>query len=658
MLRPLLPAAVLLLASGCSPSAEDAPRGASRSAGAAAPRDWQPGSDDPSPPIARWELVQGLRDDLAAPRSPSDGGGRGTLLLEPGDDGSVVAGGTRRWALRYEAGPLGVAEGGKVFFQAPPFWGWSTPQVQDRDALGFTTVEGPANGPQLDVFTADVSLLAIGISGRALAEGETLTLVYGAGPAGARADRFRDGDSLFRFAVDGDGDGVRALVPDPPSVVVRAGPPAQIVLSGASSARPGTTARLALAVLDAGANAGVDFAGPIALQYDAGLTGPPSVTLAAGDGGCAEVPVQALTPGLWHVRASGAGLPPAESNPLQVAAEGRRILWADLHGHSGMSDGTGTPEDWWAYARRAAGLDVAALSDHDHWGQPFLDAAPDHWAHLEARAHTADEEGRFVALVAYEWTSWIHGHRHVLSFEDDLPLYSSLDPRWETPRQLWDALAGRSALTVAHHTAGGPIACDWSWAPDPVLEPVTEVVSAHGSSEAADSPRRIYDFQAGHTARDALDAGYRLGFVGSGDTHDGHPGLGQLSQPGSGQSGLAAILSEDCTRAGVLEALRARRCYATSGPRILLRAAMDGLPMGSDVEPGSHQLAVLVAGTDALERVELVRSGAIVDGLAGDGSRETSVVWTLRELRPGEYVYVRVVQADSQLAWSSPFFVR
>jgi hypothetical protein len=29
----------------------------------------------------------------------------------------------------------------------------------------------------------------------------------------------------------------------------------------------------------------------------------------------------------------------------------------------------------------------------------------------------------------------------------------------------------------------------------------------------------------------------------------------------------------------------------------------------------------------------------------------------LRDLRAGEYVYVRVVQADGGAAWSSPFFV-
>jgi Protein of unknown function (DUF3604) len=653
MARPLLTVA-LLVAGACSPSAGEPAKPAPDAAGV--PREWTPGSDDLAPPSARMDLARSLREALDAPRHASDGGGHATLLLPDGDDGSVTAGASRAWTLRYEAGPLGVADGGTVFFQPPPFWGWSTPQVEARDAPGFTTVEGPAN-LELDVFTADQWLLAIGIQGRALQAGETLTLVYGAGPAGARADRFRDAESLLRFAVDGDGDGVREIVPDPPSVAVHAGPAARLVLSADSSARPGASARLTLAVLDAVANDGTDFTGEIALEYDAGLTGPATVTLAPGDGGCAEVAITAQQPGIGRVRAQAPGLPAAESNPLQVAAEARRILWADLHGHSGLSDGTGSPEDWWRYARRTAGLDVAALTDHDHWGVPFLDAAPELWSRLTDCARNAHEEGRFVALPAYEWTSWIHGHRHVLSFEDTLELRSCLDPRWETPAQLRDALAGRAALIFAHHTAGGPIANNWSFAPDPVLEPVTEIMSVHGSSEAEDSPRRIYDFRPGYTARDALDAGYRLGFVGSGDTHDGHPGLGQLTEP-DGHAGLAAVLSEDCTRAGVLEALRARHCYATSGPRILLRASLGGLPMGSDVPPGTHALAVLVAGTGALARLELVRSGAVVDRVSADGAREADLVWTVADLRAGEYVYVRVVQADDHLAWTSPFFVR
>ena len=83
--------------------------------------------------------------------------------------------------------------------------------------------------------------------------------------------------------------------------------------------------------------------------------------------------------------------------------------------------------------------------------------------------------------------------------------------RPQTPTQLWDQLRGKQAITLAHHSAGGPVATDWSFAPDPVLEPLTEIASAHGSSEAPDSPLPIYDPVAGQlgarSARARLQAG-------------------------------------------------------------------------------------------------------------------------------------------------------
>ena len=66
--------------------------------------------------------------------------------------------------------------------------------------------------------------------------------------------------------------------------------------------------------------------------------------------------------------------------------------------------------------------------------------------------------------------------------------------------------------------------------------PVTEIASIHGMSEAADAPAPIGGAIPGHFVRDLLLHGARVGFIGSGDTHDGHPGLGELA---SGQSGLA-----------------------------------------------------------------------------------------------------------------------
>jgi hypothetical protein len=347
----------------------------------------------------------------------------------------------------------------------------------------------------------------------------------------------------------------------------------------------------------------------------------------------------------------------AESNPLVVRDGIPRVLWGDLHGHTQLSDGTGTPEDYFAYARDVAALDVIALTDHDHWGMRFLDGNPGLWKTIEEAAHRFDEPGRFVALVGFEWTNWLHGHRHVLYFEGEADVLSSLDPRYQDPALLWKALEGRSAVTIAHHSAGGPVSTNWEFAPPPELEPVTEVVSVHGSSEASDTPGKIYAAVPGNFVRDALGRGLRFGFIGSGDSHDGHPGLAHLASP---SGGLAAIFSEETTRAGVLDALRSRRTYATNGPRIWLRTWLDEHEMGAMLPPPeapTQELRFVIAAPAPVERVDIVRSGEIVSVVPGSGRRELSETLTLPALRSGEYVYVRVVQEDGGAAWSSPVYV-
>jgi hypothetical protein len=625
---------------------------------AAAPPAAEPGAaaaDPGAPPGARMEVVEMLRADRAAPRHPSDGGGRAWLEGEA----RAVVGRSGTWTVVYEAGPEGVAAGGSVFLLTSPFWGWSTPQTQARSAPGFTEVTTDAEGVTLETSNPDAQLLAVRIGGRALAPGERLRMVYGAGPAGAYPDRFAERAERLWVAVDGDGDGVRKVLADSPRLDVAAGPPARLALALPSRAQPGAVVRLVVAVLDAEGSADPGFAGEVELALPDGLSGPARVALAPRDRGRKTVELRAARAGVQRVAATAGatGALVGESNPLEVGP-GPRVLWADLHGHSSFSDGTGTPEDWFAYARDVAGLDVAALTDHDRWGVRFLDSSPELWAEIRAQVARWHDPHRFVTLLGYEWTSWIHGHRHVLHFSDDGPLISSLDEASDDPRELWAGLAGRDSLTFAHHSAGAPIPTNWEIPPDPAFEPVTEVASVHGASEALDAPHLIGGAVRGNTVRDALDRGYRLGFVGSGDGHDGHPGLTRLS---AGTGGLAAILAEDATREAVLAALRARRTYATNGPRILLDADLAGRPMGGAIPAaelaGGAELRLRVVAPGELAGAELIRAGRTAERADGERRCELEISWKLADLRRGEYAYVRVVQADGGAAWSSPWFV-
>jgi hypothetical protein len=604
-------------------------------------------------PNARWDVVEMFRADRAAERHPSDGAGKAWL---ESSDGPATAGRPGRWTIVFEAGPLGVVPGGYVFLEIPPFWGWSPPQASYPDLPGYTTVSAEAEEIELRPLLLDQQLLAVEISGRGLEEGDRIRFVYGAGAAGAIADRYAEHGSAFQIGVDGNGDGIRSKIAEPVTIDVGPGPPAGLVLTLPSSAKPGEAARLTIALVDAVGNAGIPVTGEVALQgVPLGLSAPASVKLLPSDAGRKTVQVVAGEPGVYRIRATGPDGIEAESNPMQVSEKGRRILWGDLQIHSNLSDGTGTPEDIYLYARDVAGLDVAALTDHDHWGILPLDDHRELWERIRSEAKRFHEPERFVTFLGYEWTNWVYGHRHVLFRGDEGSIRSSLDPDYETPGQLWDSLRGSGAITIAHHTAGEPVATDWSVPPDPAMETVVEIVSVHGSSEASDSPAPVAGAMAGQFVRDALDRGYRLGFVGSGDGHDGHPGLTHLA---SHTGGLAAILSEELTRAGVLQAIRNRRVYATSGPRIILEVTLDGRPIGSVLppSPGPAELSLRVIGTGDMERVDLIRSGRVQRLLEGKG-REVSIRHRMESLESGEYVYVRVVQEDGAMAWSSPFFI-
>ncbi|MCU0670358.1 MAG: CehA/McbA family metallohydrolase [Myxococcota bacterium] len=623
--------------------------------------------DAPPRPGSQPKVAESLRKDLAAERSASDGGGR--AVLDP--PGPVRIGEMHRFRFEYEAGPLGIEEGGALFFQVSPFFGWSKIQLGAPELAGYTTFSTSAEGVRLEPGRVDNPyLLPIAVRGRALRAGERIEVVYGAGERKAQVDRFAERGERFWFHVDGDGDGVRGIVLDSPTLDVLPGPPARLVLSWPATARPGETVTLTAALLDRHANR-VEGGSAVVTLLDRppGLGLPESIEILPSRAGVGHAEVQVGAEGIVRVRgrveaAGEGGALEAESNPMLVMADVPRVLWADLHGHTNWSDGTGHPEDYLAYARDVAGLDVVALTDHDHWGTPFFDASPDRWKETQALTERFHAPGRFVTVLGFEWTNWIYGHRHVLYFDSVGEVLSSVDPATERPDQLWAALQGKPAMTIAHHPAGGPVSIDWSFPPDPVLEPVTEIVSGHGSSEAPDSPTPIYDAIPGDWVRDQLAKGALLGFVGSGDSHDGHPGYSQFM---SVSGGLAAIFSEERTREGVFEALRARRTYATNGARILLRASLGGRRMGETLSivdlakaaaaMGDVQLTVQAIGTGPIEKIEVIHGREVVERLDGEGRREILTRWSVPPLDMGQFLYVRVVQKDGGAAWSSPWFV-
>ena len=127
---------------------------------------------------------------------------------------------------------------------------------------------------------------------------------------------------------------------------------------------------------------------------------------------------------------------------------------------------------------------------------------------------------------------------------------------------------------------------------------------------------------------------------------------------------MTVVLAAELTREDLFDALYRRRCYATSGVRIVLDFRVNGQLMGSDISTADQPLiAVEVKGTGGIRSIEIVSSGHVVSGIdvrPGEAVDHMSFSYTDRLLIPGEerYYYARVVQEDGNMAWSSPVWVR
>ena len=342
-----------------------------------------------------------------------------------------------------------------------------------------------------------------------------------------------------------------------------------------------------------------------------------------------------------------------------------------------------------------------------------MDVVRSAWSETIASANRHNDPGTFTTFIGYEYTSAGAGgiynnlHRNVIfrgNRGPEVP-FSRLDSF--NPEDLWARMdewrsAGLDALAIPHNMngSGGRMfeyeyfeggAIDAAYAERRARnEPIAEITQAKGTSEThpALSPNdewadfeimpyrittRILSPPPGSYVRDALRRGltieaggvdnpYKLGFIGSTDTHvaagvfrdDDYTGPSGLMQAeawrrgsvplegrggaqtvddGSGRayspataitnggSGLAGVWAEENTRESLFDAMRRKETFGTSGPRIRVRFFAGAGIGGLDVDD-----ADLVG--QAYERG--VPMGGDLVGSTGDDA-PSFLVWAMRD---------------------------
>jgi len=230
------------------------------------------------------------------------------------------------------------------------------------------------------------------------------------------------------------------------------------------------------------------------------------------------------------------------------------------------------------------------------------------WAEFQQVTAAWDRPGAFVAFPGYEWQGngrW--GDHNVIYRNEGQPIVAA-----ETLPGLYAQLQTMGALAIPHHTAYyvGQRAPHWS-ACDDTISPFSEIFSIHGCSETDEEwiglrhNSHMGPGGGGGTYQEALGSGLHLGAICSTDNW--------TNMPGHWGQGLMACLARDLTRASLWEAFRARRVYGVTGDRILLTFTCNGAPMGSILPPAAErQIEVRVRGSDAIDRIELLRDGSVI----------------------------------------------
>jgi hypothetical protein len=305
-----------------------------------------------------------------------------------------------------------------------------------------------------------------------------------------------------------------------------------------------------------------------------------------------------------------------------------------------------------------AEMDTGIIADHN--------AGADNeytWWRTEKAIDLYRIRNRFTPLFGYERSvNYPNGHRNVVFAERGV---RTLPIRPEeqkgvvnSGKLLYPYLRQNRGICMLHSLATGQ-GSDYR-DNDPVLEPLVEIYQGyHGAYEYEGGPRaetgnylvRIHGgYQPAGFWWNALAKGYKLGVQSSSDHVSTH-------------CSYALIYTPSSERGAIVESMRQRHAYAATDNIILDYRAVDAQGrehmMGDAFEASAPpRLVVKIIGTDRITDVDVIKDGKFVFETKPNSN---TVEFTYVDNNPGSgesYYYVRAIQIDRNLVWSSPIWVK
>ena len=353
-----------------------------------------------------------------------------------------------------------------------------------------------------------------------------------------------------------------------------------------------------------------------------------------------------------------------------------QIYWGDLHCHSSLTpnirdnNGGASPYDAYQYAKEVSNIDFVGLSEQtfEFNEDEDLNITRSTWDTIGALSDEHYIPGSFVTFPGFEFHSQ-RGDTIVL-FGDSLSKFPYPDETVQDLPDVWTYYGEDQYLTIPHlhRYCGGRRAKDQqemqhtgftldNWkAGNKKQEVLCEIYSSQwGRFESNDHPM-LLKAKANvpkNTYVDFLNMGKPWGVTASSDDHDAMPGYG----------GVTAVYAKELTREGIFEALRSRRTYATTHPRIGVQFYVNGLCMGEEAEIGDGEAREIqeirgqVICPKEIQYVEIIKNGELLQRIDGDQSWMDISYEDIGNIKERTYYYLRVKQIDGHFAWSSPIWI-
>ncbi len=610
---------------------------------------------------------------------PEQAIGEGTISIEP--EGPIVAGTAATFTVTYTAGGNGLPVGASVELVTPR--GCAAPRAGVKSGNSILSASSGGN---------PVELKLVPKKGRRFPGHRVAAILPDGLEPGARvvftwerAAIVREinslNDSFLEFFVlerpNPQGDAVLL----PKMAKLRLLPQEAVALDvfASSIVAVGEPARATVRARDEFGNPAISYRGTILLSAtDESSTEVVEYKFSESDRGAHTFgDITFLNSGVKYLRvADDAAEMSAVSNPIEVSETppDLHLYWADIHVHTVMSwdawfgaQSVVTYGGAFQMGRDFAGLDFQANTDHNA-PHPYTEKE---WPGMVATTNSFNDPGRFVTLVAIE-NSGPTGDKNVYWRGGSAP-YMTAEKR--DPIALFNKLKGQECLIIPHHVAQSMRPTDWR--PEyfePEKERLLEIYSNHGRAEFyGNMPHFSHHPEPtmkGYTYQDALARGYRLGVVAASDEHRGKVG----------SVGLTAVWAPELTREAIYDAMKARRCYGTTNPRIIVRFSANDHQMGEEfMSSGPVRIEGSAVGSAKLLSIEVIKNGRIAHVAYpqkikawdhGEAARRLHFQWDDEDFTEDAYYYLRVTQAPDStregkwnfppqmdFAWSSPVWV-